>query len=55
LTFSLGSYQPYHAACADVLARCGNVDAARAAYKRALALTSNVSERQFLMRKLEGL
>jgi RNA polymerase sigma-70 factor, ECF subfamily len=55
LTFSLGSYQPYHAACADVLARCGNVDAARAAYKHALALTSNVSERHFLMRKLEGL
>jgi RNA polymerase sigma-70 factor (ECF subfamily) len=41
-------YQPYHAARADLLTRAGRRDEALSAYDRALALTSNVAEREFL-------
>ena len=44
----LDDYQPFHAARADLLARAGHVDAAVAAYDRALALTTNPAERAFL-------
>jgi RNA polymerase sigma-70 factor (ECF subfamily) len=44
----LEDYQPYHATRADLLVRAGNRDAALAAYDRAVALTTNVSERRFL-------
>jgi RNA polymerase sigma-70 factor (ECF subfamily) len=44
----LDEYQPYHAARADLLARAGYHDAARAAYDRALDLTTNVAEQRFL-------
>ena len=47
-TTPLDDYQPYHAARADLLARAGRVDAARAAYDRALDLTVNPTERAFL-------
>jgi RNA polymerase sigma-70 factor, ECF subfamily len=44
----LDAYQPLHAARADLLARAGRVDDAVAAYDRAIELTSNVAEREFL-------
>ena len=50
-TTPLDDYQPYFAARADLLARAGRVDAARAAYNRALDLTVNPTERAFLERR----
>jgi RNA polymerase sigma-70 factor, ECF subfamily len=44
----LDEYQPYHAARADLLARAGHRDGAVAAYDRAIELTSNPAERDFL-------
>ena len=44
----LDDYQPYHATCADLLARSGHREAARAAYDRAIALSTNVAEQRFL-------
>ena len=48
---ALDGYQPYHATCADLLARTGRRDAAIAAYNRAIELTSNMVERDFLARQ----
>lgn len=50
----LDSYQPYHAARADLLARAGRTDEARAAYDRAIALTGNLMELRFLTRQREA-
>jgi RNA polymerase sigma-70 factor (ECF subfamily) len=47
-TALLDDYQPYHATQADLLARAGHRDAARAAYDRAIALSTNVAEQRFL-------
>jgi len=44
----LDDYQPYHAARADLLARAGQRNDAVAAYDRAMDLTSNPAERDFL-------
>jgi RNA polymerase sigma-70 factor (ECF subfamily) len=44
----LNEYQPYHTARADLLARAGQRDDAVAAYDRAIELTSNPAERDFL-------
>jgi RNA polymerase sigma-70 factor (ECF subfamily) len=44
----LEHYQPYHAARADLLARAGQLDAALAAYDRAIGLSTNQAERRFL-------
>jgi RNA polymerase sigma-70 factor (ECF subfamily) len=48
-TATLDNYQPYHAARADFLARTGHRDEALAAYDRAIELTANAVERDFLM------
>ena len=48
-TTQLDQYQPYHAARADLLARAGRFAEAIAAYDRALALTTNARERDFLV------
>jgi RNA polymerase sigma-70 factor, ECF subfamily len=48
---SVDSYQPYHAARADLLARAGRLDEAAAAYDRAIELTKNTVERDFLVRQ----
>jgi len=48
---SLDSYQPYHAARADLLARAERLDQAVAAYDRAIELTTNTVERDFLVRR----
>ncbi|MGB3410768.1 MAG: sigma-70 family RNA polymerase sigma factor [Microthrixaceae bacterium] len=44
-------YQPYHAARADLLARAGRVQDARDAYNRAIELSDNPIERDFLERR----
>jgi RNA polymerase sigma-70 factor (ECF subfamily) len=50
----LEDYQPYHAARADVLVRAGRRHAARAAYDRAIRLSANPAERQFLERQRDA-
>jgi RNA polymerase sigma-70 factor (ECF subfamily) len=46
---TLDTYQPYHAARADLLARAGRHRDARGAYDRAIELTTNAIERDFLV------
>ncbi len=48
---SLDNYQPYHAVRADLLARAGLQEEADAAYDRAIELTINSVERDFLVRQ----
>jgi RNA polymerase sigma-70 factor (ECF subfamily) len=48
----LDEYHLLHAARADLLRRMGEREAAGAAYKRALALVTNESERRYLERRL---
>ena len=50
----VATYQPFHAARADLLARCGRVDDADAAYARAIELTDNPVERRFLEEQRAG-
>lgn len=52
---SLENYQPYHAARADLLARAGHREEAAAAYDRAIDLTTNTIERDFLVRQRAAL
>lgn len=52
---SLDAYHLLHAARADFERRLGDVDAAEASYRRALALVGNDSERRFLERRLQEL
>jgi RNA polymerase sigma-70 factor, ECF subfamily len=52
---SLDNYQPYHAARADLLARAGHCEEAEAAYERAIALSTNTVEREFLIRQRTSL
>jgi RNA polymerase sigma-70 factor (ECF subfamily) len=49
---ALERYQPLHAAHAELLSRAGDVAAAAAAYKRAIALTANAVELAELERRL---
>jgi RNA polymerase sigma-70 factor, ECF subfamily len=51
----LAGYASFHAAAADVQRRCGDETAARASYERALELTGNPGEREFLARRLAEL
>ena len=55
LATRLADYAPFHAARADVERRSGDDAAARKAYERALALTGNPGEREFLERRLREL
>jgi len=48
---ALDNYQPFHATRADLLARCGRREEAITAYDRAIELTSNAVEREFLIRQ----
>lgn len=52
---TLADFQPFHAAHAAVLAQAGQVDAARRAYAKAIALAANESDRLFLTERLERL
>jgi RNA polymerase sigma-70 factor (ECF subfamily) len=47
----LADYQPHWAACADLLARTGDLDAAEGAYERAIGLESDPAVRRFLQRR----
>jgi len=47
----LSDYQPYWAARADLLARCGAREAAAQAYTRAIGLESDPAVRQFLQQR----
>jgi RNA polymerase sigma-70 factor (ECF subfamily) len=49
----LSDYHLLHATRADLLRRLGRADEARAAYLRALELTSSDTERRFLARRLD--
>jgi RNA polymerase sigma-70 factor (ECF subfamily) len=51
----LENYQPYHAARADLLVRAGRHDEARVEYERAIELTTNTVERDFLVRQRTAL
>lgn len=51
----LRDYQPFHATRADLLARSGRTSDAAAAYERAIALTANTAEKDFLDHQLEQL
>ncbi|MGI8939732.1 MAG: RNA polymerase sigma factor [Iamia sp.] len=51
----LVEFQPYHAARADLLARAGRAHEAVDAYRAAIRLTTNPTERDFLARQLDGL
>ena len=51
----LESYQPYHAACAEFLARSGQNAEAAIAYRKAIELTENQAEQAFLSRRLAAL
>ncbi len=51
----LDTYQPYHAACAEFLARAGQHAEAVIAYRRAIELTENQAEQAFLSRRLAAL
>lgn len=46
-------YYPYHAACADLLRRTNQREAAARAYERALSLCGNNAERAYLQRRLD--
>lgn len=48
---TMADYQPYHAARADLLARAARHDEALAAYDRAIELSGNPTERNFLERQ----
>jgi RNA polymerase sigma-70 factor (ECF subfamily) len=50
---ALAEYYLLHAARADLLRRLNAVEAAAEAYRRALALTTNETERRFLQRRLQ--
>ena len=52
---ALDRYQPFHAARADLLRRVGRKGEAAAAYRRAIELTRNVTERGFLEGRLGAL
>lgn len=47
----LRDHQPYWAARAELLARCGEVDAAAQAYRRAIGLESDPAVRRFLQQR----
>jgi len=49
------NFYPYHAACADLLRRTNQREAAADAYQRAIELCSNPTERAYLQRRLDKL
>lgn len=54
LATDLATYQPYHAARADLLARTGQPDAAREAYDTAIRLATSPADRAFLQARRDG-
>jgi len=54
LAEALEDYQPFHAAQADLLARAGQAQSARAAYDRAIALAASPSDAAFLVKRRDN-
>ncbi|MGB6986726.1 MAG: hypothetical protein WBD74_12200, partial [Candidatus Aquilonibacter sp.] len=48
-------YQPYWAARADMLSRCGETEAARIAFERAIGLAIDPAVRAYLVSRQEGM
>ncbi len=55
LATELATYQPFHAANAELLARSGATEASRAAYRQAIAMASSPADRVFLQARLSAL
>lgn len=55
LAADLAYYAPYHAACADMAAKAGQVASARRAYLRAIDLAETPQDAAFLAKQLEKL
>ncbi|MDE3201141.1 MAG: RNA polymerase sigma factor [Acidobacteriota bacterium] len=55
LSDQLSNYHLAHSARADLCRRLGRMDEARSSYEKALALTQNESERQFLQERIRQL
>ncbi|MDZ4088955.1 MAG: DUF6596 domain-containing protein [Tabrizicola sp.] len=55
LAQDLDGYQPFHAVLADLSARTGALEEARAAYARAIALATSAADRAFLDGRLAAL
>nr|WP_255769368.1 sigma-70 family RNA polymerase sigma factor [Maritalea mediterranea] len=55
LESTLRTYQPYYAARADILSRCGQEKAAKLDYDRAIQLSKNQVEKRFLFQKRNAL
>ncbi len=51
----LSNYQPYHAVLADLLARTGQSEPAKAAYDQAIAQATSPADRAFLTNRRQGL
>jgi RNA polymerase sigma-70 factor, ECF subfamily len=51
----MDDYYPYHVACADLLRRTNQREAAADAYERAIALCTNSAEKAYLQRRLNTL
>ncbi|MBP2562766.1 RNA polymerase sigma-70 factor (ECF subfamily) [Neorhizobium galegae] len=55
IAMALVEYQPFYAVQADLLARDGQIDQARLAYRRAIELSHSGAEKLFLSERLEAL
>lgn len=55
LAAELSDYQPFHAALAELLARTGQNDKARLAYRRAIEMATSPADRAFLEARLAAL
>ena len=55
LANDLDAYQPFHAARADFARREGDIDAARAAYDRAIDMASSKADRNWLAARRDSL
>ncbi len=55
LASELAAYQPYHAARADLLVRAGRLDLAEAAYDKAIGLSRNALDAEFLKARKKAL
>lgn len=55
LADQLSDYQPWHAARAALLAKTGDIDAAAATYRRAIAMAPGPAEALFLQNRLKSL
>ncbi|MBK1880538.1 RNA polymerase sigma factor [Pelagicoccus mobilis] len=55
LESKLSDYQPYHASKADLLRRMGESKAAASSYQKAMKLSTNDSERNFLQARLDSI